>query len=86
MTNSKRHDNESIPALNTECVKRMRQMREKLGLSRPKFAEWLGIPPTTLKNYENGYREISGGLLLIIAKHPELKQHFQWLCGHVEGR
>ena len=36
---------------------KLRRLREHLGMSRPAFAELLGIPPTTLKNYENGYRE-----------------------------
>jgi len=47
--------------------------------SRPKFADLLGIPPTTLKNYELGYREIGGGLFLLIANHPALTEHSQWL-------
>lgn len=38
---------------------RIRMLREALGLSRPKFAELVGVPPTTLKNYELGYREVS---------------------------
>lgn len=38
---------------------RVRMMREALGLSRPKFAELIDVPPTTLKNYELGYREVS---------------------------
>ena len=54
-------------------------MREQLNLSRPKFADLLGIPPTTLKNYELGYREIGGGLLLLIANHPGLTQYTGWL-------
>ncbi|NLR37488.1 helix-turn-helix domain-containing protein, partial [Aeromonas hydrophila] len=44
--------NLTIPPLNDACRKRLRQLREHLGLSRPKFADMLGIPPTTLKNYE----------------------------------
>ena len=36
---------------------KLRRIREHLGMSRQAFAELLGIPPTTLKNYENGYRE-----------------------------
>ena len=36
---------------------KLRRLREHIGMSRPAFAELLGIPPTTLKNYENGYRE-----------------------------
>jgi putative transcriptional regulator len=71
--------NPTIPLLNDECRKRLRQLRERLDLSRPKFADLLGIPATTLKNYELNYREIGGGALLLIAQHPELSIHFQWL-------
>lgn len=69
----------SIPQLNDACRNRLRQLRERLGLSRPKFADLLGIPATTLKNYELNYREIGGGTLLLFAQHPELSTHFQWL-------
>lgn len=72
--------NKTIPQLNDACRKRLRQLRERLGLSRPKFADLLGIPPTTLKNYELNYREIGGGTLLLIAQHPELSVHFHWLA------
>lgn len=72
--------NETIPRLNDECRKRLRELRERLGLSRPKFADLLGIPPSTLKNYELNYREIGGGTLLLIAQHPELSIHFIWLA------
>ncbi|HHQ4488816.1 TPA: helix-turn-helix domain-containing protein [Aeromonas hydrophila] len=68
-----------INLLNHRAAKRLRQLREQLNLSRPKFADLLGIPPTTLKNYELGYREIGGGLLLLIANHPGLTQYSQWL-------
>ncbi|MCE9924347.1 helix-turn-helix domain-containing protein [Aeromonas media] len=71
--------NLTIPPLNDACRKRLRLLRERLGLSRPKFADMLGIPPTTLKNYELNYREISGGTLLLIAQHAELSAHFAWL-------
>lgn len=73
-------NNQTIPQLNDECRKRLRQLRERLGLSRPKFADMLGIPATTLKNYELNYREIGGGTLLLIAQHPELSIHFSWLA------
>jgi putative transcriptional regulator len=72
--------NLTIPPLNNACRNRLRLLRERLGLSRPKFADMLGIPPTTLKNYELNYREISGGTLLLIAQHPELSIHFIWLA------
>lgn len=68
-----------INLLNHHAAKRLRQLRERLALSRPKFAALLDIPPTTLKNYELGYREIGGGLFLLIANHADLKQHLDWL-------
>ncbi|WP_429169382.1 helix-turn-helix domain-containing protein [Aeromonas hydrophila] len=38
--------------------KRLRFVRDNaLQLSRPKMAEIMGIPQTTLKNYELGYRD-----------------------------
>lgn len=65
--------------LNDACRQRLRQLRESLDLSRPKFAELLGIPPTTLKNYELAYREIGGTTLLRMANHPELSGYLPWL-------
>ena len=65
--------------LNYQARKRLRMLREKLKLSRPKFAELLDMPQTTLKNYELGYREIGGGLLLQIANHNELNEYVIWL-------
>ncbi|ELI6420945.1 helix-turn-helix transcriptional regulator [Aeromonas veronii] len=79
MTKRNKNLNNVIPELNNECRKRLRTLRENMGLSRPKFADLLGIPPTTLKNYELNYREIGGGALLLIAQHPELSTHFIWL-------
>lgn len=78
--------NQTISQLNDACRKRLRHLRERLGLSRTKFADMLGIPATTLKNYELSYREIGGGILLLIAQHPELSAHFTWLTtGKGEG-
>lgn len=42
--------------LENEIGKRILVLRANLKLSRPKFAAMLGIPPTTVKNYELGYR------------------------------
>ncbi|MFL9590465.1 helix-turn-helix domain-containing protein [Aeromonas schubertii] len=75
-----------IALLNDGSRQRLRILRESLGLSRPKFADMLGIPPTTLKNYELNYRELGGGFLLLIAHHPELSTSFTWLTtGKGEG-
>ncbi|MBL1378220.1 helix-turn-helix domain-containing protein [Zobellella iuensis] len=59
--------------------KKIRQIREAMGLSRPKFAELLQVPPTTLKNYELGYREVGGAFLVALAQHPELHKFTLWL-------
>lgn len=45
-------------------AKRLRVLREEiLSASRPVFAEIVGLPPTTVKNYELGYREISAVMI-----------------------
>ncbi|ART79570.1 helix-turn-helix domain-containing protein [Oceanisphaera avium] len=59
--------------------KKIRQIRESMGLSRPKFAELLQVPPTTLKNYELGYREVGGAFLVALAQHPDLHKYTLWL-------
>lgn len=52
MTNQATQDTESFG-------QRVRILREALNLSRPKFAAAIGMCPTTLKNYELNYRELS---------------------------
>ena len=60
----------------TLCQK-LRRVRDHLGVSRPVFAEMLGIPPTTLKNYEMAYRvSVPASLLIKINNTPAL-------CGFV---
>ncbi len=58
---------------------KIRQIRETVGLSRPKFAELLSVPPTTLKNYELGYREVGGAFLVALARHEQFHQFTLWL-------
>jgi putative transcriptional regulator len=69
----------SMSHLSYEARLRLRQLREAMGLSRPKFADKLGVSPLTLKNYELGYREIGGGFLLLIANHNEFNEFSPWL-------
>ena len=58
----------------TMCQK-LRRVRDHLGVSRPVFAEMLGVPPTTLKNYEMTYRvSVPASLLIKITSHPKLTQ------------
>jgi putative transcriptional regulator len=58
---------------------KIRHIRETMGLSRPKFAELLGVPPTTLKNYELGYREVGGAFLVSLAHQEQLHKFTLWL-------
>jgi len=49
------------------------EIREKVGLSQPKFAALLGVSVRTLQEWEQGRRAPSGAartLLLIAAKNP----------------
>jgi putative transcriptional regulator len=50
------------------------ELRQRFGLSQPKFAAMLGISVGTLRNWEQGRREPEGParvLLQVAAKHPE---------------
>ena len=52
----------------------VRSLRERYGLSQPKFAALLGISVGTLRNWEQGRRKPEGSarvLLRVVAKHPD---------------
>jgi putative transcriptional regulator len=52
----------------------VRNLREKHGLSQPKFAALMGISVGTLRNWEQGRRKPEGSarvLLRVVARHPE---------------
>lgn len=49
-------------------------LRERYGLSQPKFAALLGISVATLRNWEQGRRKPEGSarvLLRVVEKYPE---------------
>ena len=52
----------------------VRRVRRKMGLSQAQFATRFGLPPATLKNWEQGRSHPDAParvLLAVIAKHPE---------------
>jgi DNA-binding XRE family transcriptional regulator len=52
----------------------VRQVRRKMGLSQAQFATKFGLPPATLRNWEQGRAHPDAPtrvLLAVIAKHPE---------------
>ena len=65
------HTPASLPA-------RLLSIRNHYGISRPVFAGVLGIPQTTLKNYELGYREIDVNVMYrfvrLVTTKPEVFQ------------
>jgi putative transcriptional regulator len=51
----------------------VRALRERYGLSQPKFAALMGISVATLRNWEQGRRKPEGSarvLLRVVARHP----------------
>jgi putative transcriptional regulator len=53
----------------------VRSLREKHGLSQPKFAALMGISVGTLRNWEQGRRKPEGSarvLLRVVDQHPEV--------------
>jgi len=52
----------------------VREVRQKMGLSQARFATKFGLPPATLRNWEQGRARPDAPtrvLLAVIAKHPE---------------
>ncbi len=53
----------------------VRTVRRKMGLSQSEFATKFGLPPATLRNWEQGRSRPDAPtrlLLAVIAKHPEV--------------
>lgn len=56
--------------MSTTIGARIRTLREAHYISRPIMAERLdNMPPATLKNYELGYRQVSGAILESIGRN-----------------
>lgn len=73
-------------ALNPESKKacdRLRAIRLALDISRDDMADLLGIPRTTLKNYENEYRAIAGKVYEAMFRNPRLQPYLAFLCADV---
>lgn len=59
--------------------KKIRLIRENLGLSQAKFAQLTDIPKISLQGYEMERSGISEANLLKITTHPQLKHYALWL-------
>ncbi len=66
---------------------RIKLVREYFKVSRPKMAEFLGLPATTLKNYELNYRSCSPEFLFTFVdtftgNADDFAEFFYWVMGH----
>src|SRR5438094_8948728 len=62
----------------------VREVRQKMGLSQAQFATKFGLPPATLRNWEQGRARPDAPtrvLLAVIAKHPEALIRNQQVAG-----
>ena len=50
---------------------KLRRIREHLGMSRQGFAKLLGLNAISIKNWELGYRDVAGELIVAVANTPE---------------
>ena len=50
---------------------KLRRIREHLGMSRPGFAKLLGLNAISIRNWELGYRDVAGELIVAVANTPE---------------
>lgn len=58
---------------------KLRRIREHLGMSRPGFAKLLGLNAISIKNWELGYRDVAGELIVAVANTPETAQLTNYL-------
>lgn len=63
---------------------RLVELRKEHGYNRTQFANKIGIPSTTLRNYENGSREPGHSFLILIGK--EFNVSVDYLLGLTEER
>ena len=64
----------------TSLGHKLKQIRDKEGLSRTQFFDLTGIPTNTLKNWESGKNKtVASDKLELITRNPILKKYSLWL-------
>lgn len=69
---------------NLEIGNRIAELRKEKGVSRVQFAQQIGIPSTTLRNYETGVREPGHSFIVQMAK--EFNVSTDYLLGLTDNR
>lgn len=67
-----------------EIGNRIAELRKEKGISRVQFAQQIGIPSTTLRNYETGAREPGHSFIIQMAK--EFHVSTDYLLGLTDNR
>ena len=65
----------SSPAFEVETAADVQAVRARTGLSQRAFADWLGVSPRTLQNWEQGHRTPAGParrLLELALREPQI--------------
>ena len=57
-----------------EDGKKIRELREKTGMSRKDFCEYFGIPVRTMEDWEHGRRSMPEYLLRLMAYKVEMEK------------
>ena len=58
-------------------VERLIRIREKLGLNRKEFSEYMGIPLRSLEEWEAGRRKMPNYLLRLISYYVGINKYFE---------
>lgn len=72
-------EKKELDAISLTLAAKIRAVRENYHMSRPVFAAALGIPATSLKNYELGYRSVRGHVIVRLANHEQFGKHINYL-------
>lgn len=62
-----------------EIEKKLKAMRIAEGLSREDMSELVGVSKYSIRNYEQGTREIKAEMLAVITANPAFDKYAYWL-------
>jgi transcriptional regulator with XRE-family HTH domain len=65
--------------MSIDLGKKIELMRESERMNRKVFSEAVGVPYSTIGNYENKGKEPSAGVLIKILSHPTFAKYRDWL-------
>lgn len=64
--------------MSTLICEKLKNIRTDLGLSQRSFADLVGIPESSYKNYELDKREMGANTLMSLLNHPSCEKYSLW--------